>query len=259
MEDLQSLRAQIDDIDRELADLFCRRMAVTYQVGQYKKAKGLPVLDRAREKQVLAAKAALVGEDLRADITTLFETVMAISRRQQQRLMDEPSTHNIVLIGMMGCGKTTVGKLLSAALGRTPVDTDALIEAREGRTVTEIFAADGEEHFRTLELQVSKELSAPNGLVISCGGGLPLQPECMEALRRGGTVFWLNRDPGETYDSLDTSARPLAQNGREDFVARYTQRAPVYEQSAHHIITAPSARAAAEAILSILEKEEPAT
>ena len=87
MEDLQSLRAQIDQIDRQIAQLFCQRMAVTRQVGEYKAAHGLPVLDVAREKQVLAAKAALVGDELRADITTLFETIMALSRRQQQALV----------------------------------------------------------------------------------------------------------------------------------------------------------------------------
>ena len=87
MEDLQSLRTQIDNIDRQIAQLFRQRMAVTEQVGEYKAAHGLPVLDAAREKQVLAAKAALVGDDLRADITTLFETIMALSRRQQQALM----------------------------------------------------------------------------------------------------------------------------------------------------------------------------
>ena len=80
-EDIQELRGQIDVIDRQLTELFRQRMAVTKKVGEYKAARGLPVLDRAREKQVLAAKAALVGDDLRADITTLFETIMALSRR----------------------------------------------------------------------------------------------------------------------------------------------------------------------------------
>lgn len=86
MEELQTLRTQIDEIDRQLADLFCRRMDVTRRVGEYKAAHGLPVLDRAREAQVLAGKAALVGDELRADVTTLFETIMTLSRRQQQTL-----------------------------------------------------------------------------------------------------------------------------------------------------------------------------
>lgn len=91
MEDLQTLRGQIDLIDRQLAELFRQRMDVTYKVGQYKAAHNLPILDREREKQVLAAKATLVGDELRADITTLFETIMSLSRRQQQALVDDNS------------------------------------------------------------------------------------------------------------------------------------------------------------------------
>ena len=91
MDDLQALRSQIDAIDRQIADLFCQRMAVTKKVGEYKAARGLPVLDRSRERQVLSAKAALAGDELRADITTLFETIMAISRRQQQAIVGDES------------------------------------------------------------------------------------------------------------------------------------------------------------------------
>jgi len=89
MSELESLRGEIDAIDRQIADLFRRRMGVTERVGRYKAENGLPVLDAAREKQVLAAKAALVGDELRADVTTLFETIMALSRRQQQALVDD--------------------------------------------------------------------------------------------------------------------------------------------------------------------------
>lgn len=87
MDELQSLRSEIDQIDAQLVELFRRRMAVTEQVGRYKLERGLPVLDRDREAQVLAKKAALVEDGLKGDVTTLFETVMSISRRRQQRLM----------------------------------------------------------------------------------------------------------------------------------------------------------------------------
>ncbi len=87
MEDLQKLREQIDEIDRQMTDLFCRRMTLTRQVGEYKAAQGMPVLDEERESQVLAARAALVEDGLRADLTTLFETIMGLSRRQQQALV----------------------------------------------------------------------------------------------------------------------------------------------------------------------------
>ena len=90
MKDLSELRQEIDAIDRQLVALFEQRMAVTRQVGEYKLAQGLPVLDRSREEQVLAGKVALLqNEGLAADVTDLFEAIMAISRRQQQKLLDE--------------------------------------------------------------------------------------------------------------------------------------------------------------------------
>ena len=143
---------------------------------------------------------------------------------------------NIVLIGMMGSGKTTVGGLLAKQLRRPFVDTDTLIEEREGRSIPDIFAWDGEDAFRTMELKLARELSAQSGLIIACGGGLPLREEAIAPLKENGLVFWLDRDPAETYDSLDLSHRPLAQSGREDFVKRYQDRASVYRRWADHVI-----------------------
>ncbi len=90
MKDLNELRREIDRIDRQMVALFEQRMAVTQQVGRYKLANNIPVLDRSREEQVLAEKIALLEDKtLSTDVTELFETIMAISRRQQQALLDE--------------------------------------------------------------------------------------------------------------------------------------------------------------------------
>lgn len=161
---------------------------------------------------------------------------------------------NLILTGMMGCGKTTVGKLLSRRLGLELADTDALIEQREDRAVPDIFAQDGEAHFRALELALCRELSKRNGLIIACGGGLPMQDGAIATLKKTGLVFWLDRDPKETYDSLDVSGRPLAQSGREDFVLRYQNRAPVYRRWADYIIRAKTPREA-EALISTIYLE----
>ena len=118
---------------------------------------------------------------------------------------------NIILIGMMGCGKTTCGGLLSRRLDRELVDTDALIAAREGRSIPEIFAAQGEDRFRELERGVAEELARREGLVVACGGGLPLRDDAMAPLKSSGTVVFLCRDPGETFDTVPMDARPLAQ------------------------------------------------
>lgn len=136
----------------------------------------------------------------------------------------------------MGCGKSTIGALLSEKLGRKLVDTDELIVEREGRSIPEIFAAEGEEYFRDRELEVSRELGQEQDLIIACGGGLPLRPGCIAPLKKSGEVFWLCRDPGETYDSMDTAGRPLAQQGRADFLERFAQREPIYQAWADHVI-----------------------
>ena len=162
---------------------------------------------------------------------------------------------NTVLIGMMGSGKTTVGQLLAQRLRRPFVDTDALIEEREGRSIRSIFARDGEDAFRALELEVSRELFGRDGLVIACGGGLPMQNEAIAALKQNGLVFWLDRDPVETYDSMDLSHRPLAQSGRDDFIKRYQGRAPIYRRWSDHIIRAESPKRAEAMIVAIISSE----
>lgn len=164
---------------------------------------------------------------------------------------------NIVLIGMMGCGKTTCAGLLSRRLDRSVVDTDALIVEREGRSISEIFAADGEGCFRDLETAVAEELSEEQGLIIATGGGLPLRARNMAALRRNGVVFWLKRDPASTFASESMDGRPLAQDGQEAFVARFAQRAPIYQAAADFVIedfTSPEITVSR--ILSCLEHPE---
>ncbi len=147
-----------------------------------------------------------------------------------------PVASNIVLIGMMGCGKTTIGRMLSKTLGRELIDTDELIESWEGRSISEIFATDGEDYFRDQELGVAEELARRRDIIISCGGGLPLRPDCIGSLKYSGTVIWLRRDPGETYDTMEVSGRPLAQQGRQAFLDRFAQREPIYRKCADIII-----------------------
>ena len=150
---------------------------------------------------------------------------------------------NIVLIGMMGCGKTTCGTLLSRKLGLPLVDTDSMIVEKEGRSIDEIFAVEGEEYFRQRETEIALELSEKSGLIIATGGGMPLREENAQALRKNGVVFWLKRDPASTFASESMEGRPLAQDGQEAFVKRFQERAPKYEKACHVIIedfTSPS-------------------
>jgi shikimate kinase len=162
---------------------------------------------------------------------------------------------NIILIGMMGCGKTSVGRVLARQLGWRFVDTDAYIEQTLGRTIPDIFAQEGEDFFREQEKLAAEKLAGEQELVIACGGGLPTRDGAIAALKGSGSVIWLRRDPGAIYDSVSMAGRPLGQGGREAFLARYRQREPIYRRWADHIIDSPGGvEETAGAILEVLQQ-----
>jgi shikimate kinase / 3-dehydroquinate synthase len=111
--------------------------------------------------------------------------------------MQKQDNKNIILTGFMGTGKTTVGKLLASRLDREFIDTDSLIEARQGRTIPEIFTELGEAAFRRMESELAQELGERQGLIISTGGRFMLDPANVKALSRTGRVFCLVATPQE--------------------------------------------------------------
>lgn len=159
--------------------------------------------------------------------------------------------NNVVLIGMMGCGKSTVGRLLSKELGFTFVDTDQYIEEALGRSIPDIFAREGEAFFRDWELGAAEELARRKSQVIACGGGLPTRADSIASLKESGTVIFLRRDPGEIYDNVSMGGRPLGQQGREAFLERYAGREPIYLEWADHVVDVQATPA--ETVQRILE------
>lgn len=147
---------------------------------------------------------------------------------------------NVILIGFMGCGKSTVGIKLSYRLRRSMLDTDKMIEKEEGRTISEIFATEGENYFRDLETRCLKKLIATvNNQIISVGGGLPVREENHALLKKLGKVVYLRANAETIYERVkhDTS-RPLLQgeNPQEKIRTLMNQRADVYEKAADVII-----------------------
>ncbi len=145
--------------------------------------------------------------------------------------------NNIVLIGFMGCGKTSVGMQLAKKLAFQFADTDQIIEENCKRTITSIFAEEGEAFFRKLETDTIKEfIGKLSNTVLSVGGGLPIQPCNAELLRQLGQVVYLQTS-GETIIkrlSGDTT-RPLlsGDHTEEKIDALLKARSPVYERAAH--------------------------
>lgn len=147
---------------------------------------------------------------------------------------------NIILIGFMGTGKSTVGRLLAEKLGMRFVDMDQLIEERERRSISEIFAVDGEQHFRALESDLVRELALESGLVIATGGGVVLDPRNIETFERCGLVVCLNASPETILARVESdNCRPLLEHG--DKLARIESmldsRASHYAQVEHQIDT----------------------
>ena len=130
---------------------------------------------------------------------------------------------NIALIGMPGCGKSTIGMLLAEKTGRELIDVDALIVKRAGKSIPEICAESGENGFRALETEVLSEICMKSGLVIATGGGCVTRQENYPLLHQNSNIIWIKRD----ISLLPTDGRPLSQGQQLEIM--YKDRAPLYE------------------------------
>lgn len=156
---------------------------------------------------------------------------------------------NIVLIGMPGSGKSTIGRILAEHTGKRFVDADSLIEDKAGCAIPQIFAGQGEAGFRELETQVLEEIGKQSGLVIATGGGCVTKEENYPLLHQNGRIFCLERE----LSSLPTDGRPLSQ--KTAIEEMYQSRKPMYDQFAdHHIDNNGVPEEAAGEILRIWEE-----
>lgn len=137
---------------------------------------------------------------------------------------------NIILVGMPGCGKTTIGRLLARETGKQFVDADEALEARVGRKITDIIPIDGEAAFRRMETETLAELGKQSGFVIATGGGCVTQERNYPLLHQNGTILWLTR----ALDKLPTEGRPLSQTGK--LQQMLATRQPMYRRFADAVI-----------------------
>lgn len=143
---------------------------------------------------------------------------------------------NIVLMGFMGAGKTTIGKELAKALGYEFIDTDERIEKEQGRKISDIFSKDGEAVFRDMETDLLKRLQNSEGkFILSIGGGMPVREENRRLLRRLGTVVYLKTSKEEIIRRVSGAAdRPLLQGGKleEKVTSLMNAREQIYMETA---------------------------
>ncbi len=145
---------------------------------------------------------------------------------------------NIALIGFMGSGKSMIAHELGKRLKRDVVATDDLAQAREGKTIHEIFKSKGEAYFRNLETEIIKEVSLRQGIIIDCGGGAVLRKENLKLLKTNGIVFYLQATPLVIYQRIkDEGHRPLLKTPDPLGCIKelYQQRLPLYNQADYTI------------------------
>lgn len=143
---------------------------------------------------------------------------------------------NIVLIGFMGCGKSTFGKLIAKKLGYEFLDTDDVIEKTEKMKISDIFSKEGEEYFRKCERNICKSLALENNKIIATGGGIIKSEENIEMLKLNGIILYLKADAHKIFENVNKSniVRPLLEKEDKmgEIVRLLAQRTPLYEKYA---------------------------
>ena len=164
---------------------------------------------------------------------------------------------NIILIGMPGSGKTTLGKIVAKELGLDFYDSDKVIENNQGKTVLEIFSKMGEGYFRDLETETLSSLASLDNAVISTGGGVVERPENIDILKKSGTVIFVNRPLDDIIQNINVSHRPLLKDGKNRLNELYSRRINLYKEACHiEIINNKGIREAVKKITDEVKKND---
>jgi len=164
---------------------------------------------------------------------------------------------NIVLIGMPGSGKSSVGKILAERLGMDFCDVDEFIENNAGKSIKDIFDEKGESHFRALERTAVEKLSQKTNMVISTGGGVVLCSQNMVNLKRKGVVFFINRPIEDIVKDIDISTRPLLANDIDRIYQLFRERSSLYKKhSDFEILNLKGIEDTTKQIINVLEDRD---
>lgn len=237
MNDLEMYREQLAMCDDRIIDILEERNSIIEKIMAYKQEYGMPLLQPVQEeKQERRRQDKLKGYRHEQEIENVFSEIVRNSKRIQARHLFD---YNIVLIGFMGAGKSTVSEYLSTVFAMDVVEMDQVIAEREGMSIPDIFATYGEEYFRNRETNLLKEMQLRKQAVISCGGGAALREENVAEMKKNGRVVLLTASPQTIYERVkDSTDRPILNgNNNIEFITELMEkRREKYEKAADIVI-----------------------
>ena len=237
MNDLEMYREQLALCDDKIIDALVERNGIIEKIMSYKEKYGMPILQPAQEeKQRKRLEEKLRDNKYQEEIEDVFRRILRNSKRIQARKL---FSYNIVLIGFMGAGKSTIADYLSTMFDMKLVEMDQEISERQQMSIPDIFETYGEEYFRNLETELLRELQTGSNCIISCGGGVALREENVVEMKKNGRVILLTASPETIYERVkDSNDRPLLKdNNNVEFIADLMEkRREKYEAAADIVI-----------------------
>ena len=237
MNQLEILRESLGQCDEIILDALLMRNRIVEDIMAYKEANDIPILQpeqEAKQKEWLERR---MSDRLnKAEVDDVFGSITQNSKSIQARKL---FNYNIVLIGFMGAGKSTISEFLKTAFAMDVIEMDQIIAEREGMSISDIFEVYGEQYFRDLETNLLIEMQSRTNVVISCGGGTPMRECNVVEMKKNGRVVLLTAKPETILDRVkDSHDRPLIENNKTvPFIAELMEkRREKYEAAADIVI-----------------------
>lgn len=237
MNQLEVLRESLGQCDEIILDALLMRNRIVEDIMVYKEANNVPILQpeqEAKQKEWLERR--MQEKRHKNEVADVFESITRNSKKIQARKL---FNYNIVLIGFMGAGKSTISDYLKTVFAMDIIEMDQIIAERAGMSISDIFETYGEQYFRDCETNLLIEMQSRTNVVISCGGGTPMRECNVVEMKKNGRVVLLTAKPETILDRVkDSHDRPLIESNKTvPFIADLmSKRREKYEAAADIII-----------------------
>lgn len=254
MNDLELYREQLALCDDKIIDALVERNSIIEKIMAYKEQYGMSIIQpKQEEKQERQLEIKLDGNKYSEEIEDVFRRIRRNSKRIQARKLFD---YNIVLIGFMGAGKTSISEYLKTLFAMDVIEMDQIIAEREGMSIPDIFEVHGEQYFRDLETNLLIEMQERKNVVISCGGGTPLRECNVVEMKKNGRVVLLTASPETIFDRVkDSHDRPVIENNKNvPFIADLMEKRRVKYEAAADIVINTDGKSIIEVCEELVQK-----